>query len=471
MSTNDLCFLSIAQLAEQIQNKSVSPVEVTQAYLDRIAAIDSKLNSYLTITAERALQEARTAEAEIRANAYRGPLHGIPLAHKDIVATKGIKTTCASKVLKDNVPDYDATVIEGLQAAGSVLLGKLNMNEFATMLPSQHFGRVNNPWNLVHNPGGSSSGSGVAVTAGLCAGSLGTDTGGSIRIPAAFCGIVGLKATHGRVSLFGVTPLAWSLDHIGPMTRTVKDAALMLQVVAGYDARDLVSSETPVSDYTCRLTGDIKGLRLGVPKQFFPEYTDPEVKAAFDVAVKVLQGLGAHIEEVELPALDNVWATVAQVILNGEANAWHEPYLKTQAEDYGPGVRKFLERGKPTLATDYVRAQRTKTQLCRDMNAAFAHIDALLTPGELVPPPSHEARTATIAGREVSLMAALISATCPFNITGQPALTIPCGFTRKGLPIALQIVGKAFDEATVLQIGHAYEVQTPWHTRRPLMNT
>lgn len=470
MGTNDLCFLPIAKLAEQIQNKSVSPVEVTQACLDRIAAIDSKLNSYLTITAERALQEARTAEVEIRANAYRGPLHGVPLAHKDIVATKDIKTTCASKVLKDNIPDYDATVIERLQAAGSVLLGKLNMNEFATMLPSQYFGRVNNPWNLAYNPGGSSSGSGVAVAAGLCTGSLGTDTGGSIRIPAAFCGIVGLKATHGRVSLFGVTPLAWSLDHIGPMTRTVKDSALMLQVLAGYDARDLVSSNTPVSDYTAKLTGDIKGLRLGVPKQFFPEYTDPEIKTAVDAAVKVLQGLGAHIEEVELPSLDDAWSAVAQVILNGEANVWHEPYLKTQAEDYGLGVRKFLERGKPTLATDYVRAQRAKTRLCRDMNIAFAHIDALITPGELVPPPLHEARTVTIADHEVSLMAALISATCPFNITGQPALTIPCGFTRSELPIALQIVGKAFDEATILQIGHAYEVQTPWHARRPPVN-
>lgn len=467
MATNDLCFLSITQLAEQIQNKSVSPVEVTQAYLDRIAALDPPLNSYLTVTAERALQEARRAEVEIQAQRYRGPLQGIPLAHKDIVATKGIATTCASKVLKDNVPDYDAAVIERLQAAGSILLGKLNMNEFATMLPSQHFGRVNNPWNLTHNPGGSSSGSGVAVAAGLCAGSLGTDTGGSIRIPAAFCGIVGLKATHGRVSLFGVTPLAWSLDHIGPMTRTVQDAALMLQVLAGYDARDLVSRDVPVSSYTAKLTGEIKGLRLGVPKQFFPEYTDPEVKAAFDAAVKVLQGLGARIEEVELPTLDNIWSSVAQVILNGEANAWHEPYLTTQAEDYGPGVRKFLERGKATLAMEYVRAQQARTQLCRDLETAFARIDALLTPGELVPPPLHDARTATIDGREVSLMTALIAATCPFNITGQPALTIPCGFTRSELPIALQIVGKAFDEATVLQIGHAYEVQTTWHTRRP----
>ena len=467
MANTELCFLSIAQMAEQLQKKAVSPVELTQAYLDRIAVVDQQLNSYLTVTADQALQEAESAEAEILANGYRGPLHGIPLAHKDIVATRGISTTCASKVLRNHIPDYDATVIERLQHAGSILLGKLNMNEFATMLPSLHFGRVNNPWNHTHSPGGSSSGSGAAVAAGLCAGSLGTDTGGSIRIPAAFCGIVGLKATHGRVSLFGVTPLAWSLDHIGPMTRTVKDAALMLQALAGYDARDLVSCNTPVADYTAKLTGDLTGLRLGVPKQFFAEYTDPEVTRAFTAAVAVLRSLGARIEEVELPALDDAWSTIAQVILNGEANAWHEPYLATQAADYGSGVRKFLERGKSTGAVDYVRAQRAKLQLYRDMDAAFANIDALLTPGELVPPPLHDARTATINGREVSLMTALISATCPFNLTGQPALTVPCGFTVNQLPLALQIVGKAFDEATVLQIGHAYEQHTSWHQQRP----
>ena len=269
MAAQELCFMTIADLAQQIQQRSISPVEVTQAYLDRIQTIDGQLNSYLTVTAERALQEARAAEAEIQAGSYRGPLHGIPLAHKDIVATKGIKTTCASKVLRDAISDYDATVIERLQAAGSVLLGKLNMNEFATILPSPYYGRVNNPWNVDHSPGGSSSGSGAAVAAGLCAGSLGTDTGGSIRIPAAFCGTVGLKASHGRISLFGVTPLAWSLDHIGPLTRTVTDAAIMLQALAGYDARDLVSREMPVTDYTAKLSGDIKGLRLGVPSRFF----------------------------------------------------------------------------------------------------------------------------------------------------------------------------------------------------------
>jgi aspartyl-tRNA(Asn)/glutamyl-tRNA(Gln) amidotransferase subunit A len=466
MAVNELCFESISQLSERIKKREVSPVEVTQAYLNRIQKVDSQLNSYITVTADRALREAREAETQISQNRLLGPLHGIPLAHKDIVATQGIKTTCGSRVLKDNVPDYDATVIERLEAAGAILLGKLNMNEFATIVPSPFFGRVNNPWGLGHNPGGSSSGSGAAEVAGLCAGSLGTDTGGSIRIPAALCGIVGLKATHGRISLFGVTPLAWSLDHIGPMTRTVKDAALMLQALAGYDACDWVSSETPTSDYTAKLTAEIRGLRLGVPTRFFPDHTDPEVRNAFITAVQVLAGLGAHVEEVELPDLEEVWS-IAQVIMNAEANVWHEPYLQTQAEDYGPDVRKFLERGKPTLATDYVRAQQAKARFRQEMLAVCASLDALITPGALIPAPPHDARSVVIEGRGVRLLRALVSATSPFNLTGQPALTVPCGFSASGLPLALQIVGKPFDEATVLQIGHAYEAHTSWHQKRP----
>lgn len=467
MKADELCFLSITQLAEQIQQRQLSPVEVTRTYLERIQTIDSQLNSYLTVTAERALHEAKAAEEQIQKGNYLGPLHGIPLAHKDIVATKGIKTTCASKVLKDNVPGEDATVLGRLHAAGAILLGKLNMNEFATISPSVYFGRVNNPWSLAHNPGGSSSGSGTAVAAGLCAGSLGTDTGGSIRIPAAFCGIVGLKATHGRISLQGVTPLSWSLDHVGPMTRTVKDAALMLQGIAGYDPDDLSSSETPVPDYTAKLHQDIKGLKLGVPRSFFPNYTDPEVKQAFAAAIKILAGLGARIEEVTLPPLENVWTQIALPILNAEANTWHEPYLQNQAEDYGPTVRKFLERGKNTSAIEYVKAQRAKARFRREVLAACKGVDALLTPGELIPPPLHEARSVAINGQEVSLMSALISATCPFNLTGQPALSIPCGFSTSGLPLALQIVGKPFDEATVLQVGYAYEAHTEWHNQRP----
>jgi aspartyl-tRNA(Asn)/glutamyl-tRNA(Gln) amidotransferase subunit A len=249
----------------------------------------------------------------------------------------------------------------------------------------------------------------------------------------------------------------------------VKDAALMLQALAGYDALDVDASETPVSDYTARLTGEVKGLRLGVPTSFFPYYTDPEAKTAFAAAVKVFAGLGARIEEVTLPSLENVWTQIAMPILNGEANAWHEPYLQKQAEDYGPTVRKFLERGKDALAVEYVRARRAKARFRRDMLAACAGLDVLLTPGALIPPPPHDARSVVINGKEVSLMAALISATCPFNLTGQPALTVPCGFSASGLPLALQIVGKPFDEATVLQVGHAYEAHTSWRERRPAL--
>jgi Asp-tRNA(Asn)/Glu-tRNA(Gln) amidotransferase A subunit family amidase len=244
----------------------------------------------------------------------------------------------------------------------------------------------------------------------------------------------------------------------------------MLQALAGHDPHDLGSSEAPVANYTAKLTGEVKGLRLGMPVRFFPDYTDPEVKSAFETAVKVFADLGARIEEVTLPTLDDAWP-IAQVIMNGEANVWHEPYLQTQAEDYAPQVRKFLERGKPTLATDYVKAQRAKARFRQEMLAACVHLNALLTPGELIPPPLHEARSATIEGREVNLLTALISTTCPFNVSGQPALTIPCGFTASGLPLALQLVGKPFDEATVLQVGHAYEAHTSWHERRPPFST
>ena len=466
MDTRDLCFQSISQLAELLAQGDVSPVELTQAYLDRIDQIDPQLHSFITVTAERALSEAKAAEAALRTQGPRSPLHGIPLAHKDIAATKGILTSCGSKVLRQYVPDHDATVIEHLNAAGAVLLGKLNMHEFATLVPSQHYGAVPNPWHLEHNPGGSSSGSGAAVAAGLCAGALGTDTGGSIRIPAAYCGIVGLKATHGRVSIHGVVPLAWSLDHIGPMTRTVRDAALMLQAIAGFDPRDQVSVDTPVADYTAQLTGDIRGLRLGVPTAFFPDATDPEVTQAFHAAVEVLAGLGAHIEEVTLPTMDTAWDT-AQIIINGEANAWHAPYMQTQADDYGPQVRKFLDRGASTLAADYAKALQTKWHFRQEMLAACASVDALLTPGALTPAPVLGARSITIKGREVKMLPAVVSATCPFNVTGQPALTLPCGMSTDGLPLALQIVGKPFDEVTVLRIGHAYETHTEWHTHRP----
>ena len=467
MERDTLCFLTIAQLSELLQRRAVSPVEVTQAYLERIQKLNPKLNSYLTITTERALQDAKTAETRIRKGGSMGPLDGVPLAHKDIFSTKGIKTTCASKILKDFVPDSDATVMERLQKAGAVLLGKLNMHEFATVSPSVHFGRVTNPWAADRGAGGSSSGSGAAVAAGLCAGSLGTDTAGSIRIPSAMNGTVGLKPTYGRVSLNGAFPLSQSLDHAGPITRSVKDAAILLQAVAGYDPRDALSSKAPVPDYTAKLTGDIRGLTLGVPESFFPEYTDPEVKKAFDAAVTLLSGLGARVEEVALPALDNVWVEIGMKISMPEAYVWHEPYLQKQAGDYGQYVRQYLDSGKAVTAKDYIKAQQARAQLRQDMLAAIAGVDVLLMPGQLIPTPLMTERSLTVNGKEVGLSLVIISTTGPFNITGQPALMMPCGFIASGLPFSLQIVGKPFDEATVLQVGYAYEAHTSWHERRP----
>ncbi len=466
MPQDDLCYQPISQLADRIATRDLSPVELTQAYLDRIDRIDGKLNSFITVTAERALADAKAAETAIQQHGPKSPLHGIPMAHKDIAATKGIKTTSGSKVFEHHVPDANAMVIERLEAAGTVLLGKLNMHEFATLVPSPYYGPTHNPWQDNTSPGGSSSGSGAAVAGGLCAGALGTDTGGSIRIPAAFCGIVGLKATHGRTSIQGVTPLAWSLDHIGPMTRTVKDAALMLQAIAGYDPQDSVSQEAPVPDYVSPLNGEIAGMRLGIPTHFFPDATDPEVKQAFDDAVEVLASLGAHIETLQLPDLEGSWDT-AQAIINGEANAWHEPYLAAQPDDYGPQVRKFLERGISMSARDYVKALQAKAQLRRDVLATCASVDALLTPGALIPAPPLGARSVLIEGQDVKLLRAVVSATSPFNLTGQPALTLPCGKSQSGLPLALQIVGKPFDEATVLRVGHAFEINTSWHQQRP----
>ncbi|GIX47548.1 MAG: amidase [Candidatus Tectimicrobiota bacterium] len=466
MATDELCFQSLSQLSARLAAGDLSPVALTQAYLERIARLDAHLNSYITVTAELALQQAREAEAQLRRYGPRSPLHGIPLALKDLIATRDIPTTGGARVLEHVLPDHDAAVVERLRAAGAVLLGKLNLNEFATLVPSARYGPVRNPWHPEHSPGGSSSGSGAAVAAGLCAAALGTDTGGSIRLPAALCGIVGLKPTYGRVSLFGVIPLAWSLDHVGPMARSVRDVALLLQVLAGPDARDLACSEAPVPSYTAGLHGDLAGLRLGVPKAFFADFTDAEVRRAFDAAVGVLQEAGAQVEEVALPDLSEAWA-IAQVIINAEAYVWHAPSLQRQAADYGPQVRAFLERGRDILATDYVRAQQARARLRRDVLAACAHVDALLTPGALVPAPPLEARTVRLAGREVRLLPALVSATCPFNLTGQPALTLPCGFSATGLPLALQIVGKPFAEATVLRIGDAYEARSDWHRRRP----
>jgi aspartyl-tRNA(Asn)/glutamyl-tRNA(Gln) amidotransferase subunit A len=463
----DLCHSTIAELGRKLRAGDVSAVGLTRAYLARIQALDRRLNTYITVTPERALADARAAQARLRQGRPLGPLDGIPLAHKDMVLTRGIRTTCASKAMADHVPQRDAAVIARLRSAGAVLLGKLNMHEFASAGPSEHFGRVVNPWSAEHASGGSSSGSAAAVAAGLCAGSIGTDTAGSIRIPAAFCGTVGLKPTHGRVSLDGVVPLSRLLDHVGPITRSVADAAIMLRAVAGRDPCDPVSATASVDDYVSALTGDMRSRTIGVPNAFFDDWLDPEIKQVFETALGVLAGLGARMVRVDLPRLELAWPQIGAPLILPEAYLWHEPLLRARADDYGARARRHIESARALTAIDYVKAQQARERLRRAMLDACSHVDVLATPGQLVPTPRLTRRTVAVKGRELPLSLVAIAPTGPFDITGQPALMLPCGFTAGGLPVGLQLVGRPFDEATLLQIGHAYEVSAGWKPGRP----
>lgn len=468
MAQTNLAYASIAELGPLYKRKAISPVEVTRTVLDRIEAVDKDLNAYITVLRETALQAARRAERAIRAGRSLGPLHGVPISLKDLFATKGIRTTNGSKITANHVPDRDATVAARLAAAGAILIGKANMHEFAfgpTGI-NPHFGTARNPWDRGRVTGGSSSGSGAAVAAGLCHGSMGTDTGGSVRIPAALCGIVGLKPTYGRVSRAGVTTLSWSLDHPGPMTRTVRDAALMLQAIAGYDPADPASSSARVPNYTRGLAADLKGLRVGIPTDYFRDLVDPEVDAAVQAAAKLLQGLGAKLVEVSLPHFQ-YGPAISVVILTAEATAYHQPLLRSRPDDYGADVRERLRLGHFLTATQYLNAQRARAHMLDDVRAAFRTVHAILSPTSPIAAPRLDDLTIRWPTRQEDARVALPRLTRPWNLTGLPTISVPCGFTAGGLPIGLQIAGKPFDEATVLRVAHAYEQATEWHTRRP----
>jgi amidase len=446
-----------------IKKKEVSPVELTQAMLDRIAAHDGKLYSYLTVTADLALQQARTAEREIAQGQYRGPLHGVPIAIKDLCFTKGIRTTCASKILRDWVPDYNATVVDKLNAAGAVLLGKLGMTEFALSgyHPSIH--PPVNPWSAERWPGASSSGSGVATAASLCFGSLGSDTGGSIRFPSACCGIVGVKPTYGRVSRYGVFPLGETLDHIGPMTRSVADAAVMLRSIAGFDPKDPTSRRVTVRDYLDPLASGIRGLRIGVDEAYCSNGTDPQVSKAVLATTKVLQELGAVIHEVKVSVGDDpFWFTICLA----ETAAAHEQWYPSRADDYGPTFRSFLEEGVKVRGTEYVNAHVKRQGLCRMLDNVLQKVDVVLCPSmpsvpmflKDFPPEAPLSRGAAMG---------LLRHTAPFDLTGSPTISVPCGFSTEGLPISLQLIGRHDEETILLQAGYAYEQATEWHKRQP----
>ncbi len=460
----ELCYMTIAQAGPLLRDRQLSPVELVRAFLERIEAVDGRLNSYVTRLPERALGQARAAEAEILRGRYRGPLHGIPIGLKDLYDTAGIRTTAMSRVTPDRVPEEDATTVAKLNAAGTILLGKLAMHEFALGGPdfTSLFPPARNPWNLDHIPGGSSSGSGASVAAGLCMGALGSDTGGSIRGPASMCSIVGLKPTYGRVSNYGVVPLSWSQDHCGPMTWTVADNALMLQALAGPDPKDPTTAPAPVPDYSAGLKDGIAGMTIGVPRRYFfqpgPEVS-PETLAAIETALKVMAELGATVRDVDLPHVEQARAA-NQTIMLSEAFAYHEPNLKTRREDYGEMVRDRFLLGGLLSGSDYVQAQRVRGLIKREMAAALREVDVLATPTSPQPAPALEGYSggATLTGP---------SFTGPFNASGIPAISIPGGFSADGRPIGLQIAGKPFDEATVLRVAYSYEQAARWFERRP----
>jgi aspartyl-tRNA(Asn)/glutamyl-tRNA(Gln) amidotransferase subunit A len=461
----------MTDLARMIAAKAVSPVEVVRAHLDRIAALDRRVRAYITVCDDTALAAAQAAEATLMSGEPLGPLHGVPYALKDLYDTAGLRTTGGSRILAERVPTRDATAARRLAQAGAILLGKLNMVEFAYGPEglNPHYGHPRNPWDAgVHRlAGGSSSGAGAAVASGLAPGALGSDTGGSIRIPASLCGITGLKPTYGRVSRAGVLPLAWSMDHVGPMTRTAADSALMLTAMAGYDPGDASTSVLPVPDYAAALTGEVKGLRVGLLRAFLDDAA-PEVAAAVEAAAATLAGAGAVVDDVRLERLALVPAA-ATAILTSEALAYHAPLLRTRAAEYDPEVARRLRLGAFIGGAHYVRAQQVRGLVRDEVDAVLARRDVLLAPSTPIVAPAVDARQATLDGTVVDVRSALIRFTRPFNLSGHPACALPCGVTEGGLPIGMQIVGRPFDEATVLRAADAFQRLTDFHARHPVL--
>lgn len=459
---DELCFLGAAELARRMARRELSPVAVVEAHLDRIAALDPKLNAFLRVTAERARDEARAAERELAAGRPRGPLHGVPLALKDLFETAGLATTAGSRILAGNVPARDAAAVARLRAAGLVLVGKTNLHEFAfgTTTDNPHTGACRNPWDLARSPGGSSGGSGAALAAGLCAASLGTDTGGSIRIPAAACGVVGLKPTLGRVSRRGVVPLSWSLDTVGPMARTVEDAALLLDAIAGPDPEDDACSRRPAESFGRELEAGVGGLALGVPREWFFDGVEPGIAAAVEAALAALERAGARRVEVAAPGMAEAH-TAHHAVLAVEAAAFHGRWLRERPDDYGDDVRRGLELGSLVPAVDYVNARRMQTVARRTFAAALERADVLVTPAL----PAAPLRVGEPMSREPGV--AWNRLLTPFNLAGLPALSVPCGFDGAGLPVGLQVVGRPFAEASLLRVGRALERAMGPGARRP----
>ena len=468
MPGSEILFKSAAELAPLLKARKLSPVELVRAFLDHIEAVNPKVNAFITVTGEQALEQARKAEREIAAGGYRGPLHGMPYAPKDLIATKGIRTTNGSKLTANWIPDHESTVTARLNQAGAILIGKLNLIEFA-MGSGQGglVGPARNPWDLAYSPSGSSTGSGAALAAGMVPLAIGSDTGGSIRNPAKSCGVVGLKPTYGRISRFGVTTLSWTLDHVGPMAKTVADVAHMLQVTAGPDPRDHTSAGARVPDYTKALTGGIKGLRVGVPTEHFFDRVHAETEAALRRAISLLKDLGAVLVDVRVRHAAHCGA-VSSIILNSEALSFHEKRLKDKGDLMEPLVRERLEAATFYSAVDYIKALRFRTVLMEEMRRVFQTCDVLMLPAGNAAPRLDAEIGVTDAPSDPPLPPRPDSYNIA-NVTGIPAIVLPCGFTAgpPALPLGIQFCAKPFDEATLFRVGHAYQSATDWHKRRP----
>src|SRR5438270_4479825 len=456
-------YLTIAEAARLIENRELSPVELCDSRLDRIATFDDRLHSFIRVLSDSARAEAKTAEAEIAAGKYRGPLHGIPIGLKDIYETGGVPTTGHSKVMQDHVPKADAFSVTKLRQAGAVVMGKLATHEFAFGGPSFDlpWPPARNPWDTARFTGGSSSGTGAAVAAGLVLGGTGSDTGGSIRGPAAYCGLAGIKPTYGLISRMGILPLGFSLDHAGPMAWTAEDCAILLQAMAGHDPADPGSANHPIPDYRAALAGDVKGLRIGLIRHFYERDNEANAatRQAIDAAAKTLAGLGCSLRDVTLSPLAD-WAACGVTIMLSEAYAIHEANLRARFTDYGEIFRDRMVLAGLITAADYVQALRRRRELVAELDGAMADLDLVMTaaaPSEA--PPIDQVPKFTIMDRP--------SLTIAFNVTGSPAMSVCCGYTDSGLPLSFQIVGKRFADATVLRLAHAYEQATPWRQRRP----
>ncbi len=463
-ASSDFAYLTIREAARLLRARKVSSLELTNEALARIERLNPSLNAFITVTSGLARRKARAADCELRAGKNRGPLHGIPITIKDNYWTRGIRTTAGSPILVDFIPATDSAVAARLAEAGAVLLGKTNLNEFAYGIHglNAHFGEVHNPWSLDRTTGGSSSGSAAALAAGIGFGSVGTDTGGSLRIPASFCGIVGFKPTHGLVSVDGIVPLSESLDHAGPLARTVEDAAILFDAVRHEYPRLALRKRG-----TAR-TGKRTPFKLGWPKNYFFELVDGEVQAAIESAVKMLTSMGARVEEVSLPHLDESIDASTNVGL-AEASAYHtsQGYFPKEAAQYGEDVRKRLELGLRVSAVDYLAAAKVRAELTEDFDRAFERVDAIVAPATTCIAPRLGELLIEVRGEKIPLRNAVVNTNRPANFTGHPAISIPCGFSRAGLPIGLQLIGPRWGEAKLLAIARAYEQAANWHTRHP----